>query len=206
MGNTMKHPDDQSAVAESILQFLSAVGEDVEREGLLGTPDRVARAWREILSGYDQDPATVLKTHKGEDGFTDINGYDQMVVLSDIPFYSTCEHHLLPFHGIADVGYLPGDSGLVVGLSKLARIVDTYARRLQVQERLTNQIATALEEHLKPAGVAVRLRAKHECMACRGVNKGGTMATEKLNGAFRKHEVRAEFWQLCNHPLPRGVQ
>jgi GTP cyclohydrolase IA len=195
----------EEEVRQAITLFLAGVGEDPNREGLQGTPDRVARAWREMLQGYNQEPAEVLKTHKGEDGFTDINGYDQMVVLSDVPFYSTCEHHLLPFSGIADIGYLPGDSGLVVGLSKLARIVDTFARRLQVQERLTGQIADALQEHLKPMGVAVRLRARHECMSCRGVNKGGTMATEALVGAFRDHAVRAEFWSLCQ-PLSRGVK
>jgi len=196
---------DAKKVEEAIALFLAAAGEDPEREGLQGTPDRVARAWREILKGYNETPSEVLKTHRGEDGFVDIDGYDQMVVLSDLPFYSTCEHHLLPFSGLADIGYLPGESGLVVGLSKLARIVDTFARRLQVQERLTRQIADALEEHLKPAGVAVRIRAKHECMACRGVNKGGTMATEALVGAFREHAVRAEFWSLCQ-PIPRGVR
>jgi GTP cyclohydrolase I len=188
---------DSDAAAQAVRDLLAAVGEDVAREGLLGTPDRVARAWAEMLSGYALDPAQVLKTSDGGDGFNG-TGYDGLVVLAGVPFYSTCEHHLLPFGGLADIGYLPGDSGTVVGLSKLARLVDVYAQRLQVQERMTGQIAQALQTHLQPRGVGVRLRATHHCMVCRGVRKAGTMGTEVLLGAFRDHAVRDEFWHLCN--------
>jgi GTP cyclohydrolase I len=178
------------------------VGEDTEREGLHGTPERVAKAWLEMLVGMHQQASDVLRTSTGSDGFSDVGGYDQMVVLSDIPFHSVCEHHMLPFSGFADVGYLPGDSGMVVGVSKLARLVDVYARRLQVQERMTQQVADALQAHLQAHGVGVRVRATHHCMSCRGVRKAGTMATEVLLGSFRDHAVRAEFWNLCN-PLAR---
>jgi len=195
---------DKNAAAEAVRALLRAVGEDTEREGLHGTPERVAKAWLEMLVGMQQKSSDVLRTSTGGDGFSDVGGFDQMVVLADIPFHSTCEHHMLPFSGFADVGYLPGDSGTVVGVSKLARLVDVYARRLQVQERMTQQVATALQEHLGARGVGVRLRAVHHCMSCRGVGKSGTMATEVLLGMFRDHAVRAEFWQLCN-PLPRGA-
>lgn len=194
----------KDAAADAVRALLRAVGEDTEREGLNGTPERVAKAWVEMLSGMHLKPSDVLKTSTGGDGFADIGGFDQMVVLADIPFHSVCEHHMLPFSGFADVGYVPGEAGLVVGVSKLARLVDLYARRLQVQERMTQQVAEALQLHLEARGVGVRIRAVHHCMSCRGVRKAGTMATEVLLGAFRDHAVRAEFWQLCN-PLPRGA-
>jgi GTP cyclohydrolase I len=195
---------DKAAAADAVRALLAAIGEDTEREGLHGTPERVAKAWLEMLAGLHLQPGDVLRTSTGGDGFADVGGFDQMVVLADIPFHSVCEHHMLPFSGFADVGYLPGDSGLVVGVSKLARLVDLYARRLQVQERMTQQVAQALHGHLQARGVGVRVRAVHHCMSCRGVRKAGTMATEVLLGAFRDHAVRAEFWQLCN-PLPRGA-
>ena len=195
---------DKNAAAEAVRALLLAVGEDTEREGLHGTPERVAKAWLEMLAGMHQQASEVLRTSTGSDGFSDIGGFDQMVVLADIPFHSVCEHHMLPFSGFADVGYLPGESGTVVGVSKLARLVDLYARRLQVQERMTQQVATALQDHLSARGVGVRLRAVHHCMSCRGVRKAGTMTTEVLLGRFREHAVRAEFWQLCS-PLPRGA-
>ena len=199
----MTHAEDEASAA--VLALLVALGEDTSREGLSGTPARVAKAWRELLSGNQLDPADVLRTSTGEVGFSEVGGYDQMIVLSDIPFHSFCEHHMLPFNGVADVGYIPGDSGLVVGVSKLARLVDVYARRLQVQERMTQQIATALQTHLAACGVGVRVRAVHQCMACRGVRKAGTMATEVLMGVFRSdHAVRAEFWHLCQS-LSRSV-
>jgi len=195
---------DKQAAADAVRALLTAVGEDVHREGLRGTPERVAKAWSEMLEGMNLQPGDVLSTSTGDAGFSEVGGYDQMIVLADIPFHSVCEHHMLPFTGVADVGYLPGTTGLVVGVSKLARLVDLYARRLQVQERLTQQVADALAAHLHARGVGVRVRAVHHCMACRGVRKTGTMTTEVLLGAFRQHEVRAEFWHLCE-PLPRGA-
>lgn len=182
-----------------VRNLLAYLGEDPDREGLKDTPARVVKAWREMTAGYQLDPAEVLKTSSGKDGFKEVSGYDGMIVLSSIPFHSTCEHHMLPFVGEADVGYLPRLDGPVVGLSKLARLVDMFAQRLQVQESMTAQIATALVEALDPRGVGVRIRAKHQCMSCRGVKKtGATMSTEVLLGQFREdHAVRAEFWNLC---------
>lgn len=196
--------NDKRAAADAVRALLTAVGEDVHREGLRGTPERVAKAWGEMLEGMALQPSDVLSTSTGDAGFSEVGGYDQLIVLADIPFHSVCEHHMLPFSGVADVGYLPGDTGVVVGVSKLARLVDLFSRRLQVQERLTQQVADALAAHLQARGVGVRVRAVHHCMACRGVRKSGTMTTEVLLGAFRNHEVRAEFWHLCN-PLPRGT-
>lgn len=195
---------DNRAAADAVRALLTAVGEDIHREGLRGTPERVAKAWVEMLQGMHLQAPDVLSTSTGDAGFTEVGGYDQMIVLADIPFHSVCEHHMLPFSGAADVGYLPGQTGTVVGVSKLARLVDLYARRLQVQERLTQQVADALAVHVQARGVGVRMRAVHHCMACRGVRKSGTMTTEVLLGAFRTHEVRAEFWHLCS-PLARGL-
>jgi len=189
---------DEHRAKLAVFDLLDALGEDPGREGLRGTPGRVARAWGEMLDGMGKSATDVLLTSEGTAGFTQVGGYDQMVVLTGYPFHSVCEHHLLPFQGLADVGYVPSDGGPMVGLSKLGRLVDLYARRLQVQERLTQQVAESLEQHLRPLGVGVRIRAVHQCMACRGVRKGSTMATEALLGAFRKHEVRAEFWHLCS--------
>ena len=185
-------------VERAVRALLEAMGEDPAREGLRGTPARAARAWQELTEGYHQDPAAVLCTSEGKEGFA-APSYDQMIVVAAIPFFSTCEHHLLPFSGVVDVGYLPGPEGRVVGLSKIPRLVEVFARRLQLQEQLTAQIADALEAHLRPLGVGVRVRARHLCAACRGVRKDVTMITSKLNGEFRDAEVRAEFWQLANH-------
>lgn len=193
MNDQQRHDAEQGVRA-----LLVAIGEDPAREGLQDTPGRVIRAWQEMTAGYRLNPLEVLKTSSGRDGFSDVNGYDGMIVLSGIPFYSVCEHHLLPFTGQADVGYLPAEGGPVVGLSKLARLVDVFARRLQVQESMTQQIADALYSALGPRGVGVRVRAVHQCMTCRGVRKtGATMSTEVLLGAFREHAIRAEFWNLC---------
>ena len=182
----------------AIRDLLIAFGDDPTREGLEGTPNRSAKAWREMLEGNGLEVSEVLKTSDGKTGFKDVNGYDQMVVLAQIPFWSTCEHHLLPFGGTADVGYIPGPDGVVVGLSKLARLVDMYAKRLQVQERMTEEIAHALDEHLKPSGVGVTIKAVHQCMTCRGIKKAGAaMLTEVVKGNFRDHVVRDEFWHLC---------
>lgn len=186
----------RAQVERAVRGLLVALQRDVDSEALAGTPNRVARAWEELLAGYGQDPAEVMRCTGGAEGFE--QHYDGMVVLAGLPFTSTCEHHLLPFVGTADVAYIPGPSGRVVGLSKLARLVDVYARRLQLQERLTTEVATALATVTEAAGVGVRFRAVHQCMVCRGVRKAGTMSTQVLLGCFREHEVRAEFWQLAN--------
>lgn len=179
--------------AETIVtMMLHAIGEDPTRGGLLETPARVAKAWKEWFDGYDQDPEAVLKTF--EDG-AELCG-DEMVLVEKIDFYSHCEHHMAPFFGQAWVAYIPDKR--VVGLSKVARLVDLFAHRLQVQERLTNQVANALEEHLHPKGVGVIMRATHFCMCSRGVNKqGSTTTTSALRGAIRDEpDCRAEFMGL----------
>ena len=160
------------------------------REGLRRTPKRVVESWKELYSGYEQDPKKALNsTFNGE-------GYDGIVLLKDIEFYSTCEHHMLPFTGKAHVAYIPTDR--IVGISKLARIVEVYARRLQNQERITTQVADALEKHLKPLGAAVIIEASHACMGCRGVKKShAIMSTSAMRGVFfDKAEARAELMQL----------
>ncbi len=171
---------------------LIAIGEDPTREGLRETPSRVVKAWGEWFDGYKQDPAAVLKTF--EDG-AELCG-DEMVVVENIDLYSFCEHHMAPFFGKAWVAYIPDKK--VVGLSKLARLVDIYAHRLQVQERLTNQVANAIQEHLKPKGVGVVMRCTHFCMCSRGVNKqGSTTTTSALRGAIHDEaSARAEFMGL----------
>lgn len=190
-------PFDREAAEEAASQLLRSFGEDPGREGLRHTPGRVAKAWEEMLSGYRQDPAAVLRTSAGEAGFR-VGKLDQMVVIGRIEFHSTCEHHLLPFYGVADVGYLPDpEDPVVVGASKLPRLVEVFARRLQVQERLTQQVAEALDGHLHPLGVGVRVTATHLCMVCRGVQKRAPMTIEVLLGRFRQPEVRAEFWELA---------
>ena len=160
------------------------------REGLRRTPERVVESWKELYSGYGQDPKKALNsTFNGE-------GYDGIVLLKDIEFYSTCEHHMLAFTGKAHVAYIPTDR--IVGISKLARIVEVYARRLQNQERITTQVADALETHLKPLGAAVIIEASHACMSCRGVTKShAIMSTSAMRGVFfDKAEARAELMQL----------
>jgi GTP cyclohydrolase I len=163
------------------------------RGGLIDTPDRFSKAWRYWTKGYHEDPAQILKTFK--DGATD---YDEMVLVRDIPVYSKCEHHLADIFGVAHVAYIP--NGSIVGLSKLSRLVDCYARRLQVQERLTTQIADALVEHLKPKGVAVMLRCRHLCMESRGIcQQGHTTVTSALRGAIlTEASARAEFMSLVS--------
>lgn len=171
---------------DAVVRLLTYIGEDPTREGLLDTPKRVTKAWREMTVGYQQNPADILST-------TFTEPCDEMVVLSGIEFASTCEHHMLPFTGTATVGYIP--DGNVVGLSKLARLVDLYARRLQIQERLTTQIAEALWEHCSPKGVGVIVTAHHTCMSLRGVEKAnGQMVTTRLLGAmYDDPKTRAEF-------------
>jgi len=175
-----------------IYELLKTLGEDPSREGLLETPGRVMKAWRHWAQGYQQEAAEVLKTF--EDGAEDC---DEMVMVRDIQLYSHCEHHMAPFFGKAHVAYIP--NGRVVGLSKLARVVDIFAHRFQVQERLTNQIAQAIQENLKPLGVGVVIEATHFCMCSRGVNKqGSTTVTSALRGVMKtKPEARSEFLALA---------
>jgi len=175
-----------------IAHLLAALGENPNREGLLETPARVMKAWRHWTQGYAQDAADVLKTFS--DG---AEGVDEMVIVRDIQLYSHCEHHMAPFFGKAHVAYIP--NGRVVGLSKLARVVDIFAHRFQVQERLTNQIAHAIQTNLEPLGVGVVIEATHFCMCSRGVNKqGSTTVTSALRGAIKeKPEARAEFMALA---------
>jgi GTP cyclohydrolase I len=171
---------DEERAAAAIRELLSAVGEDPDRSGLRETPARVARAYAEIFAGLWQDPGEILATTFEED-------HDELVLEKDIPMYSTCEHHLVPFHGVAHVGYIPGLDGKVTGLSKLARLVEVYARRPQVQERMTRQIADALADVLKPRGVIVVIEAEHLCMAMRGIRKPGTRTvTSAVRGIFRE--------------------
>ena len=171
-------PTQHDAVVAAVRTILDSIGEDPQREGLLGTPERVARMYGELFAGLDEDPGRHLDV-----SFTE--QYDEMVVLRDIPFFSMCEHHLLPFMGKAHVAYLP--DGKVVGLSKLARVVEGYARRPQLQERLTQQIAELLMERLEAKGVGVILEATHTCMTIRGVQKpGAVMVTSAMLGRFRR--------------------
>ena len=186
-------------IEQAITFLLVGLGEDIARAGIKATPERAARAWVEMTSGYQLDPAEVLKTSNGDDGF-EASGYDQMIVVAGIPFWSTCEHHLMPFGGVVDVAYIPNHKrGKVVGLSKIPRLVEVFARRLQIQEQMTAQIADALTKHLKPRGVGVRVKARHLCCACRGVRKDVNMVTSKLTGPFRGPAVRQEFWALAQH-------
>jgi GTP cyclohydrolase IA len=174
-GRTFDHDRAEAAVRE----LLIACGEDPDREGLRETPARVARAYREMFAGLFLDPDTVLER-------TFDAGHDELVLVRDIPIYSHCEHHLVPFHGMAHVGYIPNEAGRVTGLSKLARLVDLYAKRPQVQERLTSQIADALMRRLQPRGAIVVIEAEHLCMAMRGVRMpGSTTTTSAVRGLFK---------------------
>lgn len=192
MGAENRAKVDIEKISEAVREILVAVGEDVEREGIKGTPARVAEMYAELLSGMGEDPKQHLRSVFREK-------YDEIVLLRDVPFYSICEHHLMPFIGSAHVAYLP--SGLVLGVSKLARIVDCFARRLQVQERLTDQIADFIMDSLKPKGVAVVLEASHSCMTIRGIKKpGSVMVTSSLRGIFRKDpKSRSEVLSLMHN-------
>ena len=181
---------DQERVEAAIRELLIAVGEDPDREGLRETPARVARSYREIFAGLFQEPADVLTT-------TFDLGHEEMVLVKDIEVYSTCEHHLVPFHGVAHVGYIPGGDGRITGLSKLARLVDVFARRPQVQERLTAQIADAMVAELEPRGVIVVVECEHLCMSMRGVRKPGSRTvTSAVRGQMRDVATRAEAMSL----------
>ena len=171
-------------------ELLLAIGEDPDRDGLRDTPARVARSYEEMFAGQWQDPAQMLSRQFEID-------HDEMVLVRDIEVYSTCEHHLVPFHGVAHIGYIPSKTGRVTGLSKLARLVDVYARRLQVQERLTTQVADALVEHLEARGVIVVVECEHLCMSMRGVRKPGARTiTSAVRGILRRPATRAEAMSL----------
>ena len=180
-----KSDNDAEDIVTKVIEF---IGDNPTREGLLKTPERVVRSWQELYGGYKQDPKKILNTQ-----FT--QKYDQMVILKDCEFYSTCEHHILPFTGIAHIGYLPTDK--VVGLSKLARLLDCFSQRLQIQENLTEQIASALHDNLNPMGCGVIIQAEHFCMKCRGVKKQSPkMITCALRGNFFIDSVKSEFHRL----------
>jgi GTP cyclohydrolase I len=181
---------DEAAVRRAIYDFLVAVGEDPTRDGLVDTPDRVARAYREIFAGLWLEPEDVLTT-------TFDLGHDEMVLVKDIEVRSVCEHHLVPFTGVAHVGYIPSTDGRITGLSKLARLVDVYARRPQVQERMTTQIADALMHILEPRGVIVVVECEHLCMSMRGIRKpGASTITSAVRGQLRDPATRAEAMSL----------
>lgn len=190
----MSRPTREEAEA-ALRVLLRWAGDDPEREGLRDTPARVVRAYEDWFSGYSDDPVGFLQRT-----FEEVEGYDEMVVLRDIRFESHCEHHLAPIIGRAHVGYLPNRK--VVGISKLARVVDAYARRLQVQEKMSAQIAHCIQDVLEPKGVAVVIEASHECMTTRGVHKSGvTMVTSMMLGAFREDSrTRREFLAMIHHP------
>ncbi|MFV0253440.1 MAG: GTP cyclohydrolase I FolE [Beutenbergiaceae bacterium] len=181
---------DEQAAAAAVRDLLRALGEDPDRDGLIDTPLRVARAYREAFSGLAMQPRDVLAT------FFEI-GHEELVLVRDIEVYSTCEHHLLPFHGVAHVGYIPGPDGRVTGLSKLARLVDVYAKRPQIQERLTSQVADALMSDLGVQGAIVVVEAEHLCMSMRGVRKPGSRTvTSAVRGVLRSPSTRAEAMSL----------
>ncbi|MCA3262341.1 MAG: GTP cyclohydrolase I FolE [Telmatospirillum sp.] len=186
---------DRAAAEAAVRTLLEWAGENPEREGLRDTPKRVVRAYEEWFQGYGEDPVELLKRT-----FEEADGYDEMVVLRDVRFESFCEHHLAAILGTVDVAYLP--SNRVVGISKLARVIDVFAKRMQIQERLTAQIANSIEEVLQPRGVAVIVRAQHQCMTTRGVHKAGvTMVTSRMLGAFRDNEAtRREFLAIVGNP------
>jgi len=182
---------DETKIKAAVASIIEAIGEDPNREGLAGTPGRVADMYAELFMGLDKDPKEELAV-----GFE--IGHREMVILKDIPFYSMCEHHLLPFYGVAHIGYIPNKEGRIVGISKLARVVEIIAKRPQLQERMTTQIADTINETLKPEGVAVVIRAEHLCMIMRGIEKpGSNVVTSAIRGLFRRRaDSRAEFLSL----------
>ena len=183
----------QAEAEDAVRVLLRWVGEDVSREGLIDTPKRVAKAYKEMFRGYDMDPADILKAT-----FDEAGGYDEIIALTNIRFYSHCEHHILPITGQAHVAYLPANR--VVGVSKIARLVDMFASRMQIQERLTAQVADAIQDVLQPRGVAVVIEAQHQCMTMRGVKKSdGMMKTSRMLGAFRDDpQTRNEFFAMID--------
>lgn len=184
--------DAEREIELAIRNILVCIGEDATREGLIDTPSRVAKSYKELFSGYHQDPSLLMKVF--DDG-----ACDEMVVVRDLEFWSFCEHHMLPFFGKAHIGYLP--NGRIIGVSKLGRLLDVFSKRLQVQERLTTDITSSLDMHLKPRGSACVVEAKHLCMVCRGVRKqSATMITSSLTGAFKSDQAtRSEFFNLIRN-------
>tara|TARA_R100000781_G_scaffold106034_2_gene69958 strand:+ start:124 stop:678 length:555 start_codon:yes stop_codon:yes gene_type:complete len=173
-----------------IKKILIAIGENPEREGLKNTPKRVVKSWDTLFGGYKENPKDVLKTQFSEN-------YKSMVICDNIEFYSTCEHHLLPFYGVCHIGYIPNKK--IIGLSKMPRLLEVFARRLQVQERLTDQVADSLMEHLDPLGCGVIIKSKHMCMVCRGIQKrNASMITSSIRGIFFQSHVKDEFSELIN--------
>ncbi|WP_375593951.1 GTP cyclohydrolase I FolE [Algihabitans albus] len=202
-GDSANQADDRPSREEAeaaVRTLLAWAGDDPAREGLQDTPARVARAYEEFFGGYAIDPVDLLQRT-----FSEVEGYDEMVLLRDIRFESHCEHHLAPIIGRASVAYMP--THRVVGISKLARVVDAYARRLQIQEKMTAQIANSIEQVLEPSGVAVVIEATHHCMTTRGVHKAGTtMVTSRMLGCFRKDAAtRREFLSLIGNPPAQGM-
>jgi len=197
-GAGMDDPLGRAEVEAAVRTLLRWAGDDPDREGLVETPARVARAWKEYFSGYHEDPVEILTRT-----FEEVDGYDEMIVLRDIRLESFCEHHIAPIIGRVHIAYLPDHK--VVGISKLARVVETYGRRLQIQEKLTAQIAGTVAEVLQPKGVAVVVEATHHCMTTRGVHKPGTvMVTSSMHGAFRDDSTtRREFLAMIGNPVSR---
>ena len=185
----------EKEVHEAVRKLLLWAGDDPDREGLVGTPDRVARAYKEFFAGYEQDPEEILRTTFEED-----EGYDEMVLVKDIGVESHCEHHMVPIIGRAHIAYIPNNR--VVGISKLARVVDIFAKRLQIQEKMTAQIANSIENVLKPKGIAVVIDASHQCMTTRGVNKPeSSTVTSAMRGVFKDNpRTRNEFLSFINLP------
>ena len=189
-GAVTDRPIDVERLRAAVVEILEAIGEDPQREGLLRTPERVANMYAEVFAGLREDPEHHLEVQFEAE-------HDEMVMVRDIPFYSMCEHHLLPFVGKAHVAYVPGETGKITGLSKLARLVEAYARRPQVQERLTSQVADKLMDVLDPRGTLVVVEAEHHCMSMRGVQKPGTLTiTSAVRGIFLSDATRAEALQL----------
>tara|TARA_Y100000766_G_scaffold267532_1_gene262820 strand:+ start:285 stop:863 length:579 start_codon:yes stop_codon:yes gene_type:complete len=190
----MSKPSEKE-VHEAVRKLLLWAGDDPDREGLVGTPDRVARAYKEFFAGYEQDPEEILRTT-----FEEVEGYDEMVLVKDIGVESHCEHHMVPIIGRAHIAYIPNNR--VVGISKLARVVDIFAKRLQIQEKMTAQIANAIENVLQPKGIAVVIDASHQCMTTRGVNKPeSSTVTSAMRGVFNDNpRTRNEFLSFINLP------
>jgi len=187
--NDVYHDDTTSAISGNVREIITGLGEDPDREGLLKTPERVAKAYQYLTHGYGMDPKAILESAIFEED------YSEMIVVKDIEIYSLCEHHMLPFFGKAHVAYIP--NGRIVGLSKIPRVVDVFARRLQVQERLTIQVRDAIDEVLAPLGVAVVIEAQHLCMMMRGAEKQNSFTTTSaMSGEFHKSPTRAEFMRL----------
>jgi GTP cyclohydrolase IA len=184
MDDRMRDKSDKSMVrdekiADNVREIISFLGDNPEREGLLDSPQRIIKSWQHLFRGYQQDPQAIFKTFEEDD----VIPYNQIILLKDIDFYSTCEHHFLPFFGRAHVAYIPAEK--VVGISKLARLLEIFARRLQIQERIGNQVTAALMDYLEPKGAACIIESKHFCMTCRGVEKAGAvMVTSSLRGSF----------------------